>query len=64
MATLTTLVDGQLAVVAPVNGNFAALNTDIVAARRTGYRLSMRRLRNVGTGDRHPAHVDDAGEHR
>ena len=33
MATLTTLVDGQLAVVAPVNGNFAALNTDLIAAQ-------------------------------
>jgi len=33
MATLTTLVDGQLAIVAPVNANFQALNTDLVAAQ-------------------------------
>ena len=49
MATLTTLVDGQLAVVAPVNGNFAALNTEIVAAMRTGY-ASDAQITNVGTG--------------
>ena len=29
MATLTTLVDGQVAFVAPVNGNFTALNTQV-----------------------------------
>jgi len=30
MATLTTLVDGDIATVAPVNANFVALNTDLV----------------------------------
>ena len=50
MATLTTLVDGQLAIVAPVNGNFTALNTEITAAMRTGY-ASAEQIGNVTTGE-------------
>jgi hypothetical protein len=50
MATITTLVDGDLAVVAPVNANFVALNTEIASAQRTGYSTSVA-VGNITTGE-------------
>ena len=50
MATLTTLVDGEIATVAPVNANFTALNTEIAGASRTGYSTAVG-IGNVLTGN-------------
>lgn len=49
MATLTSIVDGDFIVAAPVNANFVALNTEIATAMRTGYATATG-VGNIGTG--------------